>query len=56
MLERVLVRLDEIDLLDPDGYVDAVPHEMFATLRREDPVHWHDNPDGEPFWCVVLTL
>ena len=53
MLERVLVNLSDIDLYDPDNYVDAVPHEMFATLRREAPVFWHAKPDDVGFWCVT---
>ena len=53
MLERVPVNLSDIDLYDPDSYVDAVPHEMFATLRREAPVFWHPKPDDVGFWCVT---
>jgi len=53
MVERVLVNLDEIDLYDPDGYVESVPHDMFATLRREAPVFWHDKPGDEGFWCLT---
>src|SRR5205823_1458100 len=34
-------RLDEIDLFDPDVYVEAPPHDTFALLRREAPVHHH---------------
>ena len=44
--------LDEIDLTDPDAYVDRVPHEQFATLRREAPVFWHEDVEGG-FWCVT---
>jgi cholest-4-en-3-one 26-monooxygenase len=47
------VQLEDIDLYDPDGYVAAVPHEMFATLRREAPVHWHEKPTGDGFWCIT---
>jgi cholest-4-en-3-one 26-monooxygenase len=46
------VALDEIDLTDPDAYVERVPHEQFATLRREAPVFWHGHPEGG-FWCVT---
>ena len=41
------MQLEDIDLYDPDSYVDGVPHEMFATLRREAPVYWHEKPDGD---------
>src|SRR4051812_15795984 len=43
----------DVDLADHRSFVDAVPHEYFARLRREDPVHWHEEPDGPGFW--VLT-
>jgi len=46
------VPLDEIDLTDPDAYVTRVPHEQFATLRREAPVFWHEDAEGG-FWCVT---
>jgi cytochrome P450 len=46
------VTLDQIDLTDPDAYVDGVPHEQFATLRREAPVHWHEDEEGG-FWCIT---
>ena len=35
------MRLEDIDLNDPEAYVDGVPHAAFAKLRRESPVHWH---------------
>jgi hypothetical protein len=34
--------LDEIDLYDADGYVEAPPFEAAARLRREDPAHWQE--------------
>ena len=43
-----------IDLADHDRFVDGVPHEAFARLRREDPVHWNPEPDGgRGFWAVT---
>jgi cholest-4-en-3-one 26-monooxygenase len=47
------VDLSEVDLYDPDNFVEGVPHEMFATLRREAPVYRHPRPDGSYFWCVT---
>ena len=42
-----MTTLDTIDLSDHDAFVEAVPHEWFRTLRREDPVHF--NPEaGRP--------
>ena len=43
----------DVDVYDPDNYVAGVPHEMFATLRREAPVYWHPTPDGDGFWSVT---
>ena len=42
-----------IDLSDHDAFVEAVPHDAFAQLRREDPVHWNPEPDGPGFWAVT---
>lgn len=43
-----------IDVYDQDLYVDGPIHEIFAELRRTDPVHWQDMP-GEPGYWLVLT-
>jgi cytochrome P450 len=45
--------LDQIDLSDHDAFRERVPHEWFELLRREDPVHWNDEPDGRGFWAVT---
>jgi cytochrome P450 len=46
--------LDAIDLSDHDAFVDHVPHEWFAELRRNDPVHWNPERDGgRGFWAVT---
>jgi cytochrome P450 len=42
-----------IDLLDLASYADGPPHAQFRQLRREDPVHWHPEPDGPGFWAVT---
>jgi len=47
------VTSDFIDLADHDNFVDAVPHEAFARLRHEDPVHWNPEPNGRGFWAVT---
>jgi cholest-4-en-3-one 26-monooxygenase len=46
---------DEIDLTDPDGFVEGVPHEWFAKLRKEMPVSWQLDPSSARggFWAVV---
>ena len=43
-----------VDLTDPDFYEPGVPHEEFARLRAESPVHWHpEPPPGKGFWAVT---
>lgn len=44
----------DIDIVTPEIWEQAVPHETFRRLRREDPVHWH--PEAAPhhgFWAVT---
>ena len=46
--------LGEIDLVNPDNYVERVPFEWFDHLRAEHPVVWHPEPDGNAgFWAVT---
>jgi len=41
------------DLYDPDLYVAGAPHEMFAELRRTQPVYFQEM-SGEPgYWAVL---
>jgi cytochrome P450 len=42
-----------IDLSDHDAFLDRVPYEAFAALRRDDPVHWNPEPGGRGFWAVT---
>lgn len=42
-----------IDLYSPDTYVHGAPHEEFARLRREDPVHWQEIPGQAGYWAVL---
>jgi cholest-4-en-3-one 26-monooxygenase len=44
-------RLEDVDLLDPDVFVQGVPHDMFALLRREAPVFRH--PGDPAYWAVT---
>jgi cytochrome P450 len=47
-------RLDEIDLTDLDRWVQGVPYDWFALLRREAPVFWQDEPGGgRGFWSLT---
>lgn len=43
----------QIDVYNPDNYTNGIPHEQFAWLRDNDPVHWHEHPAGYGYW--VLT-
>src|SRR3954465_12996554 len=42
-----------IDLLDFDRFQRGEHHEMFRRLRAENPVSWHENPEGRGFWNLV---
>lgn len=45
------------DLTDLARFEDGFPHEVFAELRRNAPVSWHEptghTPDGVGFWAVT---
>lgn len=41
------------DLKDPGLYEAGVPWDIFAALRRDDPVHWTPEADGAGFWSVL---
>lgn len=47
------IPLTDVDLTDHARFADRVPHEMFATLRDEAPVHWQEEIDGRGFWAVT---
>ena len=53
--EGKTVRLEDIDLCDSRNFAGGVPHEWFAHLRREAPVQWHKDPNGQAdgFWSVT---
>ena len=42
-----------VDIYDPELYVDGPIHEIFADLRREDPVHWQEMPGESGYWTVL---
>ncbi len=41
-----------IDVYSPDSYTHGIPHEQFAWLRANDPVHWHEHPAGYGYWVL----
>jgi cholest-4-en-3-one 26-monooxygenase len=45
--------LHDIDLTDADLFQRGTPHEAFALLRREAPVHWHAEPGGPGFFAIT---
>ncbi|UBU09216.1 cytochrome P450 [Nonomuraea gerenzanensis] len=47
------MRWEELDLTDPGTFLLGAPHELFARLRREDPVFLHRRPDRPHFWVVT---
>jgi linalool 8-monooxygenase len=47
------MKLDDVDLKNPDLYVNGAPHEVFTRLRHEDPVHWNPEADGRGFWSIL---
>lgn len=42
-----------IDIYDPEQYAEGPPHELFEELRRTDPVHHQEMPDGTSYWAVL---
>jgi cholest-4-en-3-one 26-monooxygenase len=46
--------LSTIDIISEQAYADGgYPHEAWALLRREDPIHWYERPGVIPFWAVT---
>ena len=47
------MKLEDVDLTNPDNYVTGVPHDMLAYLRHEHPVYWHEETDGPGFFAFT---
>ncbi len=46
--------LTTADVIDPDRYAaHGYPHEAWAALRRESPVHWFDMGERPGFWAIT---
>ncbi|MFU8883279.1 MAG: cytochrome P450 [Rhodobacterales bacterium] len=41
------------DLTSHDTFASGAPHNTFARLRREAPVHWTDWDQGQGFWSIT---
>ena len=54
MTEPEPTPLSEVDLSDLDRFRDNQAWGHFDTLRREDPLHWNDEPEpSKGFWSVT---
>jgi cholest-4-en-3-one 26-monooxygenase len=45
--------LGEVELYNPDVYVNGVPHEAFRLLRKEAPVHFQKEPNGRGYYVIT---
>jgi cytochrome P450 len=54
-LNKLHADLGEIDadITSHDTYVQCVPHLAFAHMRREEPVAWVEDGEGEGFWALT---
>ena len=41
------------DITSHDTFVRSVPHATFARMRREEPVAWVEESNGEGFWALT---
>ena len=42
----------QIDVYNPDNYRSGIPHQQFAWLRENAPVHWQEHPAGHGYWVL----
>ena len=46
--------IEGLDIISHDIYAKAVPHDTFAMLRKDYPVCWHEEFDGNKgFWAIT---
>jgi len=43
----------DVDLSDPDTFVEGIPLGVFQRLRTEAPLYWQPEKVGRGFWCVT---
>src|SRR5258705_6281713 len=53
MAQALQRKLASIDVSDPHLYQDDTWHELFAQLRRDDPVHYCEASAFGPYWSVT---
>jgi cytochrome P450 len=44
--------LENLDIYDPDNYIDGVPLADFKILRDKAPIYWHPHPNGGGYWVI----
>ena len=45
---------DEFNLVHPKDYAEqGYPHQIWDWLRANDPVHWYESSEGDPFWAIT---
>ncbi len=53
MTQPINLEHPDLDITDPDVYVQGVPHATFKRLRDTDPVSWWNETGGAGFWAVT---
>jgi cytochrome P450 len=48
-----MTTLTPADIYSPEAYTGGPPHELFAELRRTQPVFWQDIPNEPGYWAVL---
>ena len=43
----------DVDLMDLTPFIDGTENDVFAQLRRSEPLHWNDEPNGPGFWSLT---
>lgn len=46
------VDIATVNVFDPHWWIAGPPHELFARMRREAPVHWNPLGDGNGCWSL----
>jgi cytochrome P450 len=46
------MKVGDFNLADPGVFLNGIPHDYFALLRREAPVHWEPRGAGDGFWSI----
>lgn len=52
LLSEAEVAVADVNVFDPQWWVDGPPHELFKRMRDAAPVHWNPLPDGTGCWAL----